>query len=361
MGEGTTITNILIVGAGPTGLSAGVELARQGIDVTVIDKRDEASGFSRAVGILQSTLDLLEPSGVADELRKEGINVRRAKIFRDAKPVFEFRLSWDESDQAGFILCLPQDRTEAHLRDAFVKFGGDLRMSTALEDIEQDEDHVTAYFSNGKTEIFDYALGADGTHSKVREILGIAYDGFDLPEDWSIADADVDDWAYPETFVMFRRSGSTIVIAVPLSATRVRFISNTKDALETLPIDVNISNLRRSGTFKISIRQVEEYRQGRIFLAGDAAHSHSPAGGRGMNLGIADACAFADGLINEDLDFYSAARHAEGVKIIRASETARKVVTAQSGFGRFVFFGILRVIGLFPRVVTALVRRIILR
>ena len=336
-------------------------MARQGIDVTIIDKRDEASGFSRAVGILQSTLDLLEPSGVSEALREEGINVRRATIFKDSKPVFEFRLSWDESDQTGFILCLPQDRTEAHLREAFVGFGGDLRMSTALEDIEQDDDHVTAYFSNGKSEVFDYALGADGTRSKVREVLSIAYDGFDLPEDWSIADADVNDWAYPETFAMFRRSGSTIVIAVPLSATRVRFISNTKDALETLPIEVKISNLRRSGTFKISIRQVDEYRHGRIFLAGDAAHSHSPAGGRGMNLGIADACALADGLINDTLGNYSAARHAEGAKIIRASETARKIVTAQSGLGRFTFFGVLRIVGLFPRLVTALARRIILR
>jgi 2-polyprenyl-6-methoxyphenol hydroxylase-like FAD-dependent oxidoreductase len=338
-----------------------VELARQGVDVTVIDKRDEASGFSRAVGILQSTLDLLQPSGVSDALREEGINVRRARVFRDAKQVFDFRLSWDERDEQGFILCLPQDRTEAHLREAFIKYGGDLRMSTALEDIEQDEDHVTAYFGKGKTEIFDYALGADGTRSKVREVLGLAYNGFDLPEDWSIADADVVDWAYPETFTIFKRSGSTMVIAVPMAPNRIRFISNTKDALETLPIKVNVANLRRSGTFKISIRQVDEYRKGRILLAGDAAHSHSPAGGRGMNLGIADACAFADGLINETLDNYSAERHAEGAKIIRASETARKIVTAQSKVGRFVLFGILRVIGLFPRLVTALARRVILR
>lgn len=338
-----------------------MELARQGADVTVIDKRDEASGFSRAVGILQSTLDLLEPSGVSDGLRQEGVNVRQAKIFNDAKPVFEFKLSQDESDEQGFILCMPQDRTEAHLREVFVKFGGDLRMGTALKDIEQDEDHVTAYFGNGKSEIFDYALGADGTRSIVRETLGIAYNGFELPEDWSIADADVTDWGFPNTFTIFKRSGSIMVIAVPMADNRIRFISNTNDALETLPIDVNISNLRRSGTFKISIRQVEEYRKGRIFLAGDAAHCHSPAGGRGMNLGIADACAFADGLINETLDDYSAERHAEGAKIIRGSETVRKIVTTQSSLGRFAFFSIVRVIGLFPRLVTALARRVILR
>lgn len=351
----------MIVGAGPTGLTAGVELARYGIDVTVIDKRDEASGFSRAVGILQSTLDLLAPSGVSDALRPEGVNVRGAKIFRDAKPVFEFQLSQDDTDETGFILCLPQDRTEAHLRDAFVKNGGELRMSTALKDLEQDADQVTAYFSNGKTELFDYVLGADGIGSTVRQLLGLAYKGFELPEDWSIADADVDDWAFPNTFTIFRRSGSTVAIAVPLSTERVRFISNTPDALETLPIDVNVANLHRSGTFKISVRQVDEYRKGRIFLAGDAAHAHSPVGGRGMNLGIADACAFAECLNNESLDSYSDSRHAEGAKIIRASEFARKIVTADSQTGRFFFFGLLRILGLFPGLVTTMARRVILR
>ena len=355
------MTRILIVGAGPTGLSAGVELARRGMDVTIIDKRDEASGFSRAVGILQSTLDLLEASGVSDKLRQEGVQVRGVKIFDQDRQVFAFNLPPDSDDENGFLLCLPQDRTEAHLRDTFVALGGDLRMSTVLEDLQQDQDHVTAYFGAGKSEVFDYVLGADGVRSTVREILGIAFNGFDLPEDWSIADADIDGWANPDTFVAYRLAGSSIVIAVPLSAIRVRFVSNTADALASLPVQPKVSNLRRSGTFKISIRQVERYDSGRVYLAGDAAHAHSPAGGRGMNLGIADACAFAECLVSGQLDAYGSQRHAEGAKIIRASETARKIATARSGVGRFAIFSILSIIGLFPGLVSALVRRFVLR
>ncbi len=355
------MTRILIVGAGPTGLSAGIELARQGMDVTIIDKRDEASGFSRAVGILQSTLELLDPSGVADKLRQEGVQVRGVRIFDQNKPVFGFNLRRGSDDENGFLLCLPQDRTEAHLREAFVALGGDLRMSTALEDLQQDEDHVTAYFGACKSEVFDAVLGADGVRSTVREILGIAYEGFDLPEDWSIADADIDGWAYPDTFVVHRLAGSSIVIAVPLSANRVRFVANTADALASLPVQPKVSNLRRSGTFKISIRQVEHYGSGRVYLAGDAAHSHSPAGGRGMNLGIADAFAFAECLIAGRLDDYGNQRHAEGAKIIRASETARKIATAEGKLGRFLFFSTLKIVGLFPGLVSVLVRRFVLR
>lgn len=353
---------VLVVGAGPTGLSAGLELARLGVDVTVIDKRDEASGFSRAVGILQSTLELLEPSGVANALRKEGVQIRGIRLFDHHKKVFNFDLPWREGDaQSGFVLCLPQDRTEVHLRDAFLRFGGTLKMGCGFEALIRHEDGVTAKLSDGSEQKYDYLLGADGTRSSVRQALGIDFDGFELPEDWSIADAFVEDWPYEEKFSVFRMSGNTMVIAVPMAPGRIRFISNTPDALATLPIEPKISELKRSGTFKISIRQVKEYGKGRVYLAGDAAHTHSPVGGRGMNLGIADACAFAHRLVEGDLAGYSQARHQQGAQVIAATERGRKLIMSGNPLVRGTFIMFVRFLGLFRNLIAALVRRFVLR
>ncbi len=326
---------ILIVGAGPTGLTAAVELARHGIIAEVIDCKDEASTLSRAVGIIPRSLNLLDPSGVSKRLLNEGIKIRQAKGYLDNKLTLTLHIQ-DAHPVHDYILALAQDRTEVALQDTFIKYGGTVRYKTALKELQQNDAYVIAQTKDGNKVKYDYVIGADGVRSTTRKSLGLEYSGFELPETWSIADVNAKDWPNPETFTFCLLSNGRVVVVVPLEPDRYRIISNTENALATLPLDLNIINIKREGQFKISIRQVNQYGLGHVYLAGDAAHCHSPVGGRGMNLGIADAAELAQRMVDGTLSGYSESRHAEGAKIIAGSEHARKFLTSKNFITRLI-------------------------
>ena len=347
---------ILIVGAGPTGLTAGVELARRGIVADIIDHKERASTLSRAVGILPRSLDILGPSGVTERILDEGIKLGKASLYREKDEALTFSFNgahtkWD------FILALAQDRTEAALRDAFIDLGGNVRYSTELKTLHQDENHVFATTDDGTETEYDYVIGADGIQSVTRKALAINFVGYDLPETWSIADVDANDWENYDRFTMCMLPKGVVVGVAPLERERFRVISNTEDALKTLPLKMDVEKIRRKGTFKISIRQVTDYSLSRVFLAGDAAHCHSPAGGRGMNLGIADAAELAERFVNGTLDGYSKSRHADGKRTIAVSEQMRKLVTTKNPLKRGAMVFGFALINLFPSIKKRLAKR----
>lgn len=326
---------ILVVGAGPTGLTLGVELARNGIIPTLIDKRDEASGFSRAVGILPKSLELLKPSGVTESLLKEAVHIQTARIFDERNLHAEVEISPSTIKFGhGLIAGLAQDRTEFLMTKQFERFGGKVEYGTELKSLQQKEDGVFVKFADGKETLFDYVVGADSVKSVVRDALDLEYRGYELPEKWSIADVISTDWPYKNCFTINLQAMGVIAIAVPLEETRYRIISNTEDALATFSIPLKIDKVIRQGSFKISVRQVESYQKGRVFLAGDAAHCHSPVGGRGMNLGIADACDLAQRFVDGDLESYSDARHKAGASIIAVTERGRKIISSKNPYLR---------------------------
>ena len=340
---------VLVVGAGPTGLTAGVELARRGVAVTVIDKRDAASSFSRAVGITPRSLETLAPSGVSEALLAEGVRFRGARFYKGADLVFELPLKVNQVRHGhDFILGLAQDRTETHLAEACRRLGGEIHYGRKLAALQEEGETVIAETADGMTASYDYVIGADGIHSTVRNILGIEFPGFDLPETWSIADVDAADWPNPEHFTICLLPEGGAVVVVPLERERYRVIANRPDALQALPLEMAQRDVRREGQFTISIRQVKQYTTGRVFLAGDAAHCHSPAGGRGMNLGIADAADLARRLTEGGLEGYSDARYDEGKRTIAFSERARKQVTATSPVTRAAMFGVMRLTSWLP-------------
>ena len=330
---------VLIVGAGPTGLTAAVELARLGVEVHVIEKRKSGSGLSRAVGIMPASLDLLEPSGVSEHLRSEGIKFRKVRVFNRNNLILELPISSGiRSDE--FILGLPQDRTEFFLRKSLETLGGKLEFNSNLAGFVEHADFVEANLEDGRTTECNYLIGADGIGSTVRKVAGINFPGFDLPETWSIADVYLENWPHADAFVGCKVNGGKVVVVVPLEAARCRIISNTPSSLDTLPLPVNISKIRRQGTFKISIRQAETYQSSRVFIAGDAAHCHSPVGGRGMNIGIADAVNLAQKIASGDVSGYSQERHREGKILIAGTEGARKFVTSPSPVAHIAFLGL---------------------
>lgn len=313
---------ILVVGAGPTGLTAAVELRRLGFDAVVVDRKPAPSPLSRAVGILPRSMEILSPSGAAAAIAAEAVAIERAYAHLGARRIGGFRIT-ERTGQRLFALA--QDRTEAHLAEALGRYGGAVRFGEPFETLEQDEAGVTARIA-GRDERFDRVIGADGVHSTVREALGLAFPGHDLPETWSVADVDAEGWRDPATFQIFLIENGGGVIVVPLERARFRVFSNRPDGLAVLPVPMQVTRVRRADTFRISVRQVERYQVGRVYLAGDAAHCHSPVGGRGMNLGIADAGDLAGRLAAGDTSGYQAARHAAGAETIRLSEGVRRAI-----------------------------------
>lgn len=349
--------SILIVGAGATGLTAAVELARHGILADVIERRDGPSKLSRAVGILPHSMELLAPSGAAARLKQEAIAVAHVAIYDEASLVTRLPLDLLEDENAR-LFALPQDRTEAILCDIFENFGGTVGYGRELASLELTSSGTRVEI-DGATSEYDYVLGCDGTKSRVRTALGLSYEGFDLPETWSIADAEVENWIGGEDFCIFRLKDRKVCIAVPIGPCRYRFISNTPNVLDTLPVQVSVSNLRRESAFTIAVRQAPDYGKGNVYLAGDAAHCHSPAGGRGMNLGIADAAEWVERFTEGTLAGYSASRHEAGQDVIRFTERARKTVLSDGPIESALFFLAVRAVARVPALNRAALRRLL--
>lgn len=337
---------ILIVGAGPTGLMASLELARRGITADIIDRKSEPSHLSRAVGITPASMALLSASGVDKAIRAEAIPLQKLAVFHKNTPLAQFDIKL-KNQPALAILGLPQNRTEHHLAEGFKAHGGHIEYGAELDNVTQTADAVTASIA-GQSRTYDYVIGADGTRSRVRQCVGAEYKGFQLPDTWSIADVDVEHWPYQNTFIICDLPGPDICVAVQLEYSRVRIFSNSENALEDFPLDIDVKTVRRSGAFKIDIRQVDSYTHGRVFLAGDAAHCHSPVGGRGMNLGIADAADLARRFAEGGLDGYSDARHGEGQRIINLSEQGRKLIQSSHPFTRAALWGLIKIVQRVP-------------
>jgi 2-polyprenyl-6-methoxyphenol hydroxylase-like FAD-dependent oxidoreductase len=320
---------VLIGGAGPAGLTLALELSRRNISCRIIDADEPAPMHeSRALAVNKRTLQLLGPGGVADAIRAEALELREMRVFSRDNPILTIRPQADPNSEA-MLRALPQGRTERLLAEALAKYGVVPEWHTAFTGlVKNDETGVSATLDgpNGVEECqADFLAGADGAHSQVRKSLGLSFAGESYPQTFYMSDftyaAEIE-----SNFGEARFFNPGVIAHVPVSDQTVRYISTLENYRDLIKHPAKIAKIPWETTFKVSFRHAEAMQKGRAFLLGDAAHIHSPVGGRGMNLGIEDACWLA-WLISEGREReYSALRMPAAKHVLRQTENNTRAI-----------------------------------
>jgi len=327
---------ILIVGAGPVGLTAAVELARRGFKPRIIDKGDGPAIESRALGVNARSLEVLEPCGATNKMLERGLKVHRMNFWDLPKLIFSIPIQ-KLQNRYNFMLSLPQDDTERVLIEVLSGLGTKVGWKTELIELKPTSDGARAKIKEGSrtsTSEADIVIGADGAHSAVRHALGIGFRGSSMDHDFSLADAIVSGPTKKHEANVFRVS-SGIFGMIPIADGRFRLVADQPDVLSAVPGIFKIEKTVWESRFHISYRQVETYQKGNVFLAGDAAHIHSPVGGRGMNLGIEDAATLAWLIDVGRVGEYTERRLPVGAHVLRQTELQTQFMTSRNPFVTF--------------------------
>jgi 2-polyprenyl-6-methoxyphenol hydroxylase-like FAD-dependent oxidoreductase len=301
-----TDIDVLIVGAGPTGLTLACELAVRGVSCRIVDRADRYFGGSRADGLQPRTLEVFADLGILDTILASGDLGIPMRAYQGDEVVWEGSMSvpTDPTPSVPYPngWFVPQFRTEEILRERLADLGVRVELSTELADFTQDGDGVTATMSAGETVRARYLVGADGGRSTVRRQLGIAFPGeTDEATTMLFADAWVDGIGHDHGRIW--QVGDGGVAVMPLAGTEQFVVTAQPPENEDEPIrdylrrqvteasgrdDIVVREVTWHTTWRSNTRLAERFREGRVFLAGDAGHVHPPTGGQGMNTGIQD-------------------------------------------------------------------------
>lgn len=329
---------ILVVGAGPVGLTAALELTRRGLPVRIVEKDRQRELFSKALAVNPRSLELLEASGVTPRLIAEGLRIKRFRIIGQHRVMVKIKFKELES-RYNFLLGLPQSRTEAIIEQALAERGVTVERGIEVRGVASGPDGYRVLLRHDGQDgdlLADCVLAADGAHSTLRKTLGIGFPGTRAPQNFNMIDAKLS-WSYPhnEVFALMRSRRPLAVIPLP-EPDCYRLISVEEKPAERLPPGAKIERLDWESSFQVSHRLAERFTTGGVHLAGDAAHIHSPIGARGMNLGIEDACVFASLAAKGELARYAAARRPVAQGVLRLTGNFTRLISTQRPFVRWL-------------------------
>ena len=341
--------DVAVVGAGPTGLMLACELAMRGVRVRVLEERGDLPNITRAFGLHARTLELLDARDMADEIVERGVPVR------EVAPAPGAPLNLRElPTRYPMVLIAPQSLTERVLSARASQLGVDIAHGQKVVGLEQDHEGVTLRLADGSTQRAGYVVGCDGARSAVRTLLGIDFVGKQY--ETHILLADVRLARPPSDGLSAKTSADGVVLLVPFGDGWFRAIAwdRTREQaplsepvtlaeiraafLRIAHTDFGMADMRWSSRFLSERRQAKRYRVGRVFIAGDAAHVHSPLGAQGMNTGIQDAMnlgwklAQAVGRFAPPwvLDSYEEERHSVGANVLKLTDGFNQLVLGRS-------------------------------
>ena len=304
-------TDVIIVGAGPTGLVLACQLIRYDVDFVILDTKETITPFSKAIGVQARTLEIYEQIGLANELISQGAIAEKARMVvgGEVRGEIEFGEIGKGLSQYPYVLIVEQGKHEKILYDFTKAHGKDVWWQTALESFRQDESGIKANIKNasGETQEIEakFLVGCDGAKSPVRHTLGLTFEGSTFERMFYVADVQIDWNLSHDALTVFLMKNNLLAFFPMVGEKRWRIVGTfpeefAKDEGDILyeeieeqikkdtELELDITDVNWFSTYKVHTRHVNKFSMGRCFLAGDSAHIHTPAGAQGMNTGIQD-------------------------------------------------------------------------
>ena len=343
---------VLIVGAGPTGLTMALELARRGVSFRIIDKAAAPSSHSKSLAVHARTLECFYDMGLIQDVLAKAHKVQQVNAYLNKEPRLSLSMNQLTDTPFPYVAMVPQNVLEEVMITHLEKSGIKIERNIELVSLTQRNDHADLVVSHGKTKEkikANWVIGCDGAHSTVRGELDVPFSGSKYDEQFLLVDVMLTSELDPKQGHLFLDKELLAVLPMGQGMSRVvttypsqyatpndkRIKELLEDRFEHLaPVPVSMGKMQWTSFFKIHRRIVAKMRVGCVFLAGDAAHIHSPVGGQGMNTGIQDAYNLAwklalhiKGNVGQDfLESYHAERHPVAVGVLLGTNLAMKII-----------------------------------